>query len=535
MICKPGLLMLSSHSVGILFLMLTILAFESSVSAQENSNGSSTANVNAKAANQNTSNAEQQLTNAQTKYYNAQTEKINDDRSRWSQIVSFGAFIAAMVAIISVILNYSSVLRTQRDTHFYEALKRFGDKDSATTRSSAAGLLARMGQLKGYLFRWRKPYFEIALDQLMAGLMLEENSVCLASIIYAIRQLTIYDSIRVLEKISDSNLKLQKDMVEALARFLATKDTDESQAFYIDAYWNEAAASTPYEENVLHTLADRYSQDFTRLFRRAGHEYLITDATKKADYLIAAQQALSITSNRLKLNVDIYSQVLKTNPFQKIQLQLSKYITFMGTLIIPAMNFKDVFLANVELPYTNLQGMNFESGQLQGAYLRKANLSKASLSRANLQGANLSYAILQEANLSLAKLQSFELKLEDGSVYRTVAADLSGATLQKADLSCADLRGLNLRATDFKEADLSAANLGLMTIDDETNLKNTEWWKADFSHRKAFLEEEEIDTALLEELYKRFSPKVPIKIDEAHPSARSFIEAKRQADSSKGK
>ena len=101
-------------------------------------------------------------------------------KSCWSLVLS-----AAIVAVLSLVLNYSSTLRTQRDSQFLEALKRFGDKDSSRVRSSAAGLLAKLSQQKGSFFRWQRPNFSIVFDQLMTGLRLEDNSVCLGAIMDA--------------------------------------------------------------------------------------------------------------------------------------------------------------------------------------------------------------------------------------------------------------------------------------------------------------------------------------------------------------
>jgi uncharacterized membrane protein YeiB len=135
---------------------------------------------------------EQKLTEAQTKYYEAQTAKANEDRSTWQKLINLSAFLAALVAVLSLVLNYSSTIRTQRDSQFLEALKRFGDKDSPSVRASAAGLLAKLSNQRAVIFRWRRPNFELVLDQLMAGLVLEENSVCVASIIDAVRHLAAF-------------------------------------------------------------------------------------------------------------------------------------------------------------------------------------------------------------------------------------------------------------------------------------------------------------------------------------------------------
>ena len=83
----------------------------------------------------------------------------------------WGAISAAIVALMSLAFNYRSTLQSQRDTQFYEALKRFGDEDSHILRSTAAGLLAQMGTKRVISFRQRRPYQDTALTQLLEGFL----------------------------------------------------------------------------------------------------------------------------------------------------------------------------------------------------------------------------------------------------------------------------------------------------------------------------------------------------------------------------
>src|SRR5215203_7507297 len=71
----------------------------------------------------------------------AKTLKQGVDENPALLLTLLGAVIAALVAFVSFVFNYRTTLRIQIDTQFYEALKRFGDKDSPSIRSSAAGLI----------------------------------------------------------------------------------------------------------------------------------------------------------------------------------------------------------------------------------------------------------------------------------------------------------------------------------------------------------------------------------------------------------
>jgi len=119
---------------------------------------------------------------AQAEYYRVQAAKTRDDLSdRWKKLsdkVTLGAALAA--AIVSLLSLYVS-LRTQRDTQFYEALKRFGDK-SPRVRLSATRLLAQMARTSRHTIP--------VIDQLVAGIALESDRTVLRAIRDAIPVVT---------------------------------------------------------------------------------------------------------------------------------------------------------------------------------------------------------------------------------------------------------------------------------------------------------------------------------------------------------
>lgn len=96
--------------------------------------------------------AQRDEVDAERKYYQAEAEKATAKPRLWERIVPLitpvGALLAAVVAFLSFSFNYRSTLLNQQDTQFFEALKRFGDKDSPAVRVSAAGLLAELGHAR---------------------------------------------------------------------------------------------------------------------------------------------------------------------------------------------------------------------------------------------------------------------------------------------------------------------------------------------------------------------------------------------------
>lgn len=162
---------------------------------------------------------------AQTAYYQAQTNKPKSLEDMIKEnLGAVAAFVAAMIAFISFVGNRKTTLKTQRDTQFYEALKRFGDKDSPTVRCSAAGLLAQISADKdGLWWRKRHPYLTTAFDQLNVGLLLEDNPIVLFAIQNAIIQIVSLDNDNVIAKLYETNLLLQRAMVIAWADFNASE------------------------------------------------------------------------------------------------------------------------------------------------------------------------------------------------------------------------------------------------------------------------------------------------------------------------
>jgi hypothetical protein len=114
---------------------------------------------------------------AQAAYYQKQLQEKPFVQQLTDNLAAVAAFTTAFVAVISFLFNYCSTLRNQMDAQFYGAPKRFGDKDSPTLRTSAAGLLSQMGQLRRIALRSRAPYYYTAFNQLTTDYLLENDPV----------------------------------------------------------------------------------------------------------------------------------------------------------------------------------------------------------------------------------------------------------------------------------------------------------------------------------------------------------------------
>jgi uncharacterized protein YjbI with pentapeptide repeats len=514
--------------IGVAFLAASLFTAQNLGSAQDNTNNVSKTD-------------EQKLdeaqTRAQTRYYEAQAAKLEQERSLSQRIINLSAFLAALVAVLSLVLNYSSTLRTQRDSQFLEALKRFGDKDSPAVRASAAGLLAKLSEQKGIVFRSRRPNFDIVLDQLMAGLLLEENSVCVTSIIDAVRHLTASRPSLVLPRISGVNLRLQKDMVQALAKFLGTRTTDEKRALNPGNHWSEAATSTPYTEKVLNSLALRHEDDFRRGCRSAIQEYKLVGPQAQMEMVSETQRELSLIANRLSLSVQLCAELINLLSRKGARMQLA-----------------GVFLVNASLPFTDLKNISLESAQLQGTTLTRAILRGARLQYANLQWADLNGADLQEAVLTATKLEGASLEeanLQKASLFsaqfqplKLVKLDgtvevkktsLECANLEGANLANANLRGLQAAGANFKAARLNSTSFYGMSVknkvypDKPANFENSEWWTANFFEGEE-LRKGENDDSLLEFLFNGYGSEVPKDATQLSWSVRQFQNEKMQPE-----
>lgn len=195
-----------------------------------------------------------------------------------------GASVAARVAYLSFFFNYHSALKNQTDNQFYEALKRFGD-GSPAVRSGAAGALALMGRMKikqlnkpnpGLLMRTSRlmaeeqPYLVASLDQLISGLMIEEDRTVLAVIQAGLEALFPHSKESYLTGLRAANRHLQETVVASLAEYFAAGEAATREEISA-VMWGVAGTLTNYRSSELQRLVERYDKQVGHhVERRAG-------------------------------------------------------------------------------------------------------------------------------------------------------------------------------------------------------------------------------------------------------------------------
>jgi uncharacterized protein YjbI with pentapeptide repeats len=424
---------------------------------------------------------------AQGGYYRAQTKEIEESKSFWRNVkanpVAVAAVLGAFATIFIGLLNYRQALRNQQDSQFYEAIGRFGD-DSPALRSSAAGLLAQMGTK-------RSAYFETALDQLTAGLQLEEDPVVIDSIRKAIQHIVIMDPRYAARRIRDANLSLQGDLVCSLADFMAAS-VSSSEGAPSEDWWTDAAHASGYATCVLSALVNRpkYNTQFESRALSSPRLTTTSSADARETGLKEAADCLRMVSSRLRANVELLALVIRY-------------------FALPRLNLENTFLVGADLT----------DAQLPGAGLWHAQMQRAHCTRAQIQGAAAGGVQLHTACLKDTKLEGADLTF----------AELQGALLDETHLQKADLHGAKLKGARFLNAALEDTILCKAEIDEKTSMTSTDWWKADFGGD----EKNERDSALLAELYRRYRKDLPEDPEEIHPSARNFITQKRREETEK--
>jgi hypothetical protein len=189
---------------------------------------------------------------AQATYYKRQVRpKV------WKQVQDMlpaaGASLAAVVALISLALNLRVTLRNQQDTQFYEALKRFGDKDSPQTRSIAAALLAEIASNPRYL--------ETTIDTLFIGLLTERDKGVLNSFATPFSQIVRRNpekfgvAIDIAGAPSSRLLSIKRNLSHSLAKCLAKYLVNaEKGGEEEDETWKKVKEFTEYDRTRLKNL-----------------------------------------------------------------------------------------------------------------------------------------------------------------------------------------------------------------------------------------------------------------------------------------
>lgn len=421
---------------------------------------------------------------AQREYYQSQT--------KWGKYASLGAAIAALVALVTLVANQRATYFIQEDARFDEAVKRFGDKDSPTTRASAAALLGQLGRRRRRLpwrVRIKRVHYSAAVTQLLAGIQLEENPVVLDAISTALCVLLQVNQPALkrkqwLDELYEQNLVLQHALAKVIADFFIHQHPPLSSTSAPEAAWTEVAGETSYDVVILKALADGLNSDRVPPYKECydqiwrGAVLRATPAREQSN--LRDLQELTNAALRLRSNIRVWQKALQLAP--------------------KGSNFDNLFLAAVKivggnslsLRYANLQKTRL-SGDLHGTKLEGARLDgaeiKADEAQATLrmEGADLTNAVLQSAFLSRVNLRRSVLDFTD---FRN--ATLNGCDLSNANLSFADWTDITLTRCTLSEAGLRGLRFNEKTV---KQLAGTDWSMANYG------DEDDLHFDLLEQLW----------------------------------
>lgn len=356
------------------------------------------------------SSEEQQLINsrraneeAQAEYYREQTKKLREPpapaptKSFWQSVAEnpasilgvvgaiLAALFAASVGLLTLYVNNRASLRVQRDTQFYEAMKRFGDKDSPLLRASAAGILSQMASIEIREFdilhpiisfkTKNRPYLVTARNQLVGGLVFEESSTTILFLRSAIIQTVNIDPFGTGVMLFNTNRVLQEYLRGEIAKFLISIGAENPDSIK-DELWNELSHVPVYDVTTLKALASHNSERFVGTFKRRLIEFKGLNTEERQKALRDYTKDLNVTAYSLYMNVDILSYALRTYPVNQC---ISK---------------NPVFLVNGDLKGANLTVANLQNSLLMGAQMQGALLFGAKLQGAKLNNANITGSIL---------------------------------------------------------------------------------------------------------------------------------------------
>jgi uncharacterized protein YjbI with pentapeptide repeats len=485
---------------------------------------------------------DEKLTEAQIKNQDAQTayyRKQLEEHSFWQTIgdnpAAMGAVIAAFVALISFIFNYRATLRNQIDTQFYEAMKRFGDKDSPMLRSSAAGILAQMGRSRTFTLRWqspffwRFPYFRTAFDQLITGHLVEQDHVALDSIKKALFELISVNRKLARERLSSANYSLENDLVRALTAFFVSRSAQTqiktANPWEIediqDDLWHQAAFITTYKKKLLRDLAvinkDKFS-DFINALLLAKE--LMTEIQKDENSM-AALRTLQNVANRLEENGNMFGSSFRGK--SRVLAFLSK-MPQIGFIILSGL-FRRKSLKRHELflqPFFNKTLLSFI--YLNGAWLHKAQLSEATLLEIQLINVTFEEAEMEETSFTDAlifnvNLSNSNLKKADFGTSKLMNVNFSGVDLQAAVFNRSLLYDIDFsRAGNLQSVGFSNSQLN------KVNLSNVNLQRADFHFAK--LSKVNLSTADLRETNFQFAELNEVNLAQANLQAALWYGAK---------
>jgi len=441
---------------------------------------------------QNSQTADEEMKKAQAEYYRVQTERLrgqpflkNLAENPAGVMTTLAAFVAGFIALLSLIVNRGVTIRTQKDTQFYEALKRFGDQESAMLRASAAGLISQIGKERSSLLR-RKPYFHTATDQLITGLLLESDSVTLLSISDAVRNISGRGRVWTVSKLRAANDKLHEDLEEQIIQWAIANHVTTLTAFTDLHVQQLTAISEPAGLVVsewLQSYGDLAPDSQREVLKTYESRFLSAQATTKVgdpESLASLQRRIAETSNRLQFLNGLLVDVI-TAPMARFQKR--PRVSLSAKISKKTRRFMGVFL----------QGMDLYGQSLTNVLLIQALLQKASFVMAQLEEIDFRFARLQQADFTLATMRDIDLS----------HSDLVEARMRHATLTNVNLREANLRSADLAYVEFTNVRIAGAKIDENTNFEGADWWQCDFHTGEEGANSKNVDSQLIQELIIR--------------------------------
>jgi Pentapeptide repeats (8 copies) len=416
--------------------------------------------------------AQQRYYEAKARYYDAQANQTLEGKLFWRRLIdnsaAIGATLAAIVALLSFFFNYRATIRNQQDRHFYEALKRIGDRRSPILRGSAVRLVAQIAQITTTLRVTGSRYFEASIDQLTTSLALEDDDAVLQTIQTAITELGRIGPGVVATKLADQNPQLLSRLELALVKFFASYgnrlDKLCDDEFEIENDHDYALMIAQAEHFAGHDVSHlvermRSREEGTWLRQQLAAETkpaletpipptAATNVAEQRDVKVDPAAALTLAARRLNVNMRTLAGTLcertegcnlegSTAELREPEGQSrAAAITAWGAAakrlwrrLVRPQRRGPLIAQNVYL-----RGAYLKDARLTGDDFTCADLSKAILLGADLRGTKLFKANLRNANLRNANLRNANLR----------NADLDGADLEPADLFGADRTGAKL-------------------------------------------------------------------------------------------
>jgi hypothetical protein len=195
----------------------------------------------------------------------------------------------------------------QRDTQFYEALKRFGDQSSVTVRLSAAVLI-------GELAATRRTYITTAVEQLIGGIQVESDLIVLRAIVNTLRAMAEKSGPLIVSKVYEANLELEEALVVRLATYLQALRRQNNEPkltnnTIAERFWTEAIVVTRFPMAQLEFWIEGHEKTYFRTLLSTARRLEIINPKEVHNYLVVAEGALDLAAKRIRLNDSLFVYV----------------------------------------------------------------------------------------------------------------------------------------------------------------------------------------------------------------------------------